>query len=139
MTFTILTLGIIFIHGVILGMLESVRKLNRNIGEAPYYLQAVSFLSVIRAFKVNLWQYALIWAVMFTNIATNSFDIIEYQNVGIIYMVIHAVITLTATIAYFVSDRDVVNTHVTGFFIYLLMLFNIVAILYVFFVGFVIY
>ena len=139
MTFTILVLGIIFIHGVILGMLESVRKLNRDIGEAPYSLRPLSFLSVIRALKVNLWQYALIWAVMFTNIATNSFDIIEYQNVGIIYMVIHAVITLTATIAYFVSDRDYVNTHVTGFFIYLLMLFNIIAILYVFFVGFVIY
>lgn len=139
MTFTILVLGIIFIHGVILGMLESIRKLNRDIGKAPYALQAISFLSVIRALKVNLWQYALIWAVMFTNIATNSIDIVEYQNVGIIYMVIHAVITLTATFAYFIADRDYVNTHVVGFFIYLLMLFNIIAVIYAIFVGFVIY
>lgn len=139
MNFTIIILVIIFIHGVILYMLESIRKLNRDVGEAPYAFQAISFLSVIRALKVNLWQYVLIWAVIVVNIATKSVDLIEYQNVGIIYMVIHAALTLTATIAYFVSDRDFINTHVVGFFIYLLMTFNVVSILYIAFVGFVIY
>lgn len=120
-------------------MLNSGRLLMNSIHETPYLLRGMSFLSIIRTFRVNLIQYGLIWFVIIVNSVTKALDLIEYQNVGIIYIVILSVVTLTALLAWFLSELDHVNLNVISFMLFLLMLFNVIAILYVAFVGFIIY
>jgi hypothetical protein len=139
MYLTFVVLILIFIHGLVVWMLNAGRKLLNDIHVIPYLLQAVPFLSIVRTFKINLLQYGLLWFVVIVNIITGNLDLIEYRNVGIIYLVILAVITLTAMIATFVSNMDTVHLKVVSFTLFLLMMFNVIAILYVAFVGFVIY
>lgn len=139
MYLTFVVLIMIFIHGLILYMLNSGRLLMNSIHETPYLLRGMSFLSIIRTFRVNLIQYGLIWFVIIVNSVTKALDLIEYRNVGIIYIVILSVVTLTALLAWFLSELDHVNLKVISFMLFLLMLFNVIAILYVAFVGFIIY
>lgn len=139
MLFTLIVLSLIFVHGCIVAMLNSTRKLMYEIHLAPEPQQTYPYLEVVRTLKVSMMHYGLIWFTTLINLTGESIDLTEYRNVGIIYIAIISVLTTTAALAYFISSRKTVYSRVVSFFIYLLMLINIATILYLAFVGFIIY
>ena len=77
MLFTLIVLSLIFVHGCIVAMLNSTRKLMYEIHLAPEPQQTYPYLEVVRTLKVSMMQYGLIWFTTLINLTGESIDLTE--------------------------------------------------------------
>lgn len=129
LVFYTILIGCLYIHYLVGKMFYSYSKsLSVLDSKTDFFLSIGIMDSCFRGLRVNIMQYCLIGFALIVNVLFGTVDRIEYQDIGILYMVIVSGLTILTTLVYVISDA--IGTPALRRWVWLLQVSNTVAVLY---------
>ena len=129
LVFYIILIGCLYIHYLVGRMFYSYSKSLKALDVKTDFFLSVGIMdSCFRGLRVNIMQYCLIGFALIVNALLGTVDRIDYQDIGILYLVIVSGLTILTTAVYVISDS--ISTPSLRRWVWLLQVGNTVAVLY---------